>query len=305
MDVPRRRPRALVTGGSGFVGRPTVMALVERGWEVHVATRGGVAPQATPHRFDLLREDAGELVRAIAPDAILHLAWRVEPRKFWTDPANLDWVAASLRLARAAAEGGVRRFVGVGTCYEYDWPNDAPCFEGVTPLAAHTLYDTTKAALAAILRRYFADAGVGFAWARPFHLFGAGEDTRRFVASVARALVRGEPALCTRALPIHDFLDARDAGAALAAVVASDYCGDVNIGSGAPVRLADVAETLADLVGRRDLLRLGALPDRLNEPLFVVADTRILREKIGFAPQFELRAGLAAAIEDCRSRRET
>jgi nucleoside-diphosphate-sugar epimerase len=302
MDLPRRRPRALVTGGSGFVGRPTVIALVERGWEVHVATGGGVAPQATAHRFDLLREDAGELVRAIAPDAILHLAWRVEPGKFWTDPANLDWVAASLRLARAAAEGGVRRFVGVGTCYEYDWPADAPCVEGVTPLAAHTLYDTTKAALAAILRRYFADAGVGFAWARLFYLFGPGEDARRFVPSVARALARGEPARCTRGVAVRDFLDVRDAGAALAKLVAGDFCGDVNIGSGVAARLSDIAERLAALAGRRDLLQLGALPDRSDEPPTVVADTRILREEVGFRPRFDLDTGLVAAVDYWRER---
>jgi nucleoside-diphosphate-sugar epimerase len=76
---------------------------------------------------------------------VLHLAWCVTPGQVWTDPANLDWAAASLRLARAAAEVGVRRFVATGTCYEYDWPADAACIEGVTPIRAHTLYDATKA----------------------------------------------------------------------------------------------------------------------------------------------------------------
>jgi nucleoside-diphosphate-sugar epimerase len=294
--------KVLVTGGTGFVGRPAATSLVDRGWEVHVATRSGAVHGAIVHQFDLLRENIGELVRAIAPEAILHLAWCVEPGEFWTDPANLDWVAASLRLARAAAEGGVRRFVGVGTCYEYDWPSDAPCVEGITPLAAHTLYDTAKSALASILRRYFADAGVSFAWARLFHLFGPGEDARRFAPSVARALVRGEPALCSHGAPIRDFLDTRDAGAALAALIASDYCGDVNIGSGAPARIAEVAEALADLAGRRDLLRLGALPDRPDEPPFVVADTRILRQEVGFQPRFGLDAGLAAVLDYWRKR---
>ena len=230
------------------------------------------------HRADLLSQDAApRLIEAAAPDAILHLAWCVEPGRFWTDPANLDWVGASLRLARAGAEGGVRRFVGVGTCYEYDWPADAPCVEATTPLAAHTLYDAAKTGTAAILRRYFAGVGVEFAWARLFHLYGPGEDSRRFVPSVARALARGEPARCTRGLPIRDFLDVRDAGAALAKLVVGDYCGDVNVASGAPTPLADIAAALAEVAGRRDLLEVGALPDRTNEPPFPVADTRVAR----------------------------
>jgi nucleoside-diphosphate-sugar epimerase len=293
-------PRVLVTGGTGFVGRHAVDALLGMGLAVHVASReeASVAEGALAHRADLLREGtARELVEAVAPDAILHLAWCVEPGRFWSEPANLDWASASLRLARAAAEGGVRRFIGVGTCHEYDWPADAPCVEGVTPIRAHTLYDAAKAGTAAILRQYFAASGVGFTWARLFYLYGRGEDARRFVPGIARALARGEPAPCTRGLPIRDFLDVRDAGAALAKLVVSDYCGDVNIGSGAPTRLSEIAERLAEAAGRPRLLELGALPDRPDEPPFVVANTRILRERIGFAPQFDLETGLRVALE--------
>ncbi|HYA71718.1 MAG TPA: NAD(P)-dependent oxidoreductase [Roseiarcus sp.] len=300
--------KVLVTGGTGFVGRPAVEALLRAGDEVHVATRKGGAAQgldsrAIVHRADLLQEDAARaLIAAVRPQAVLHLAWCVTPGQFWTDPANLDWVGASLRLAGAAAEGDVRRFVAVGTCYEYDWPADDPCVEGVTPIRAHMLYDAAKAALASILRAYFAPTDVRFAWARLFYLYGPGEDARRFVPSVARALARGEPARCTRGAAVRDFLDVRDAGAALAKLVAADYSGDVNIGSGAPTRISELAERLAEAAGRRDLLELGALPDRADEPPFVVAGTRILREEVGFEPHFDLDAGLGAALAYWRKR---
>jgi nucleoside-diphosphate-sugar epimerase len=300
--------KILVTGGTGFVGRPAVEALLRAGYEVHVATRGdgvaqGLARQAIVHRADLLQEGAARaLIAAVRPHAVLHLAWCVTPGQFWTDPANLDWAALSLRLARAAAEGGVERFVATGSCYEYDWPANGPCVEGVTPIRAHTLYDAAKAGLASILRRYFAATDVRFAWARLFYLYGPGEDARRFVPSVARALVRGEPARCTRGAAVRDFLEVRDAGAALAKLVASGYCGDANIGSGAPTRLGELAERLAEAAGRPDLLDLGALPDRADDPPFIVADTRILREEVGFEPTFDLDAGLGAALAYWRKR---
>ncbi len=307
--TPRRDPmKILVTGGTGFVGRPTVNALLGAGYQVHVTGREGgateeLAPQAVFHHADLLQQGAArEIIAAVAPYAVLHLAWCVTPGQFWTDPANLDWVAASLRLARAAAEGGVRRFVAVGTCYEYEWPTASPCVEGVTPVRPHTLYDAAKAGLASILRSHFAATDVRFAWARLFYLYGCGEDMRRFVPSVARALVRGERARCTRGEAVRDFLDVRDAAGALAKLVAGDTSGDVNIGSGAPTRVSELAERLAKAAGRRDLLELGALPDRPGEPPFVVADTRVLREEVGFEPRFDLDAGLGDALAYWRKR---
>jgi len=242
------------------------------------------------------------VIKTIAPDAILHLSWRVEHGRFWTDAANLDWAAASLRLARVAAESGVRRFVSIGTCYEYDWPTEAPCVEGVTPIRSHTLYDTAKAGLSSTLEAYFAKSDVRFAWARLFYLFGPWEDARRLVPSVARALVRGEPARCTRGVAVRDFLDVRDAGAALAKLVKADYVGAINIGSGAATPIAEIAARLANAAGRNDLLELGALPDRADEPPFVVADTRILRDKLGFVPEYDLGSGLGEAVAYWRGR---
>ncbi|MBV8472238.1 MAG: NAD(P)-dependent oxidoreductase [Hyphomicrobiales bacterium] len=305
-SAPLRR-KILLTGGSGFVGRMTAAALIEAGHDVHVASRrparGAVPAEATVHAVDLSQEDtARRLIAAIAPEVVLHLAWCVIPGQFWTDPANLDWLAASLRLARAAAEGGVRRFVGAGTCFEYDWPADTPCIEEVTPLRVHTLYDAAKSSLAATLRAYFATTATRFAWARLFYLYGPGEDERRFVPQVARALLRGERARCTRGEAMRDFLDVSDAGAALAGLAASDYSGDVNVASGTPIRLAEIAQRLAKAAGRPDLLDLGALPDRADEPPFVVADVRILREEIGFEPRFDLDAGLARALDFWRQR---
>src|SRR6185312_10011025 len=72
------------------------------------------------------------LVLDARADALLHLAWPVEPGKFWMNPANLDWVGASLNLVRAAAERGTHRICVTGTCFEYDWPAERDCVERVT-----------------------------------------------------------------------------------------------------------------------------------------------------------------------------
>ena len=104
----------LVTGGSGFVGRALLTAFAEADVEVHATYRQDqpTTPLANTfwHRVNLLEPGPVEaLMRELAPERLVHLAWYVEHGRFWSAPENLDWVAASLHLLRAFAASGGRR----------------------------------------------------------------------------------------------------------------------------------------------------------------------------------------------------
>jgi hypothetical protein len=49
---------------------------------------------------------------------------------------------------------------------------------------------------------------------------------------------------------------------------------------------------IAQIAGRPDLLRLGALPDRPHEPPYMVAHTGRLRREVGFTAPVSLMADL-------------
>lgn len=144
------------------------------------------------------------------------------------------------------------------------------------------------------LRRHLAesDRGLSWAWARLFHLFGPGEDRRRLVPSIALALLDERPALCTAGTQQRDFMDARDAGAALTALVDAPVEGPINIASGKAVAVAEIANALGRIAGRPELIRLGALPQRPGDPPLIVADTQRLARELGFRPRYDLRNGL-------------
>jgi nucleoside-diphosphate-sugar epimerase len=57
-----------------------------------------------------------------------------------------------------------------------------------------------------------------------------------------------------------------------------------------------VVETVADVIGRPDLLRLGAKPMPANEPPRLYADVGRLRNEVGWRPQFDLRGGLEDTV---------
>ena len=208
---------------------------------------------------------------------------------------------ASLDLARALATHGCGRLVGLGTCFEYRLEG-APLSEG-SPVAPVTPYARSKLATYLELDELCAAAGVSFGWARLFYLYGPYEDSRRLVPAVTLSLLEGRPARTTTGEQLRDFLHVDDVAAAICAVAGSSLAGPVNIGSGVGVPVREIVLRLGEIVGRSDLVELGALEPAPGDPPVVVADNRLLVESCGWAPAFTLEQGLRETVAWWRDRR--
>jgi nucleoside-diphosphate-sugar epimerase len=79
-------------------------------------------------------------------------------------------------------------------------------------------------------------------------------------------LQKCEPAELSSGNQIRDFLDVAVAGRLIANMVLNDQTGPVNICSGVPITVRDLAEKIADEYGRRDLLIFGAKPKSSFDP---------------------------------------
>lgn len=296
--------RVLVTGASGFLGREIVPLLIASGHEVHgVSSRDQPAGGAVEwHRADLLDPaSAANLIAAAAPEKLLHLAWYTEHGAFWGSLENLPWVEASVRLWREFASAGGERALMVGSCAEYEW-GEPVLSEASTPCNPATLYGACKDAVRRIIEAASPLAGVSSAWARIFFVYGLEEHSERLVASVARALVAGEPAPASDGEQVRDFIHVSDAAASIAALLDSDLEGPVNIGSGEGTLVRDIVEGLGRLSGRPELVELGALPRNEHDPPSIVADPVRLRDELGWSPATSIDDGLASTLEALRAR---
>jgi nucleoside-diphosphate-sugar epimerase len=231
----------------------------------------------------------------VRPTHLLHLAWYVPPGKYWTSLENIRWLEASLDLLQQFAEHGGSRVVTAGTCAEYSWSPGGVCHELNTPLEPASLYGASKDALRRMQESLANQLGFSSAWGRVFFPYGPGEPADRLVPSVIQRLLRGEPAPCSHGRQVRDFMHVDDVARAFAVLLDSDRAGVVNIASGCPVTIADVVMTIGDLLGRSDLIQLGALPTRAGEPDELLADTDALRS-LGFSPRFNLREGLMETV---------
>ena len=267
----------LITGGTGFVGKQVVRVLSEQGLSLRLVVRKGyknLAPLFASNcelieTDDLFSESvewwAGQCAEV---DTVLHLAWYAEPGNYLQSELNIDCLQGSLNLARGAIQAGARRFIGVGTCFEYDL--SAGMLSVDTPLKPSTVYADAKAALFMTLSHWLPKQSVEFAWCRLFYLYGEGEDSRRLVPYLRSKLEKAEPAELTSGKQIRDFLDVADAGRMITDVVLSDQTGPMNICSGTAITVRQLVEEIADEYRRRDLLVFGARPDNLLDPPCVV-----------------------------------
>jgi nucleoside-diphosphate-sugar epimerase len=297
--------RILVTGASGFIGRFVPALLLKRGFEVHlsgfdleaVEWPEPIAGRCVLHGADLLSGGAvRELITTVRPTHLLHLAWYAEPGRFWHSPKNLDWVRATLELFGSFAENGGQRFIGTGSCAEYDWRHHTLSTMH-TPLQPSMLYGVAKATLFELLTAAARECGITFAWGRIFNPFGPFEHPDRLLPQVIRGLLRNQEIALSGGKQIRDFVYSEDVARLFVRLVESSFQGPVNIASGSGLSIRDFLQLVLQHIGREDLLRFGARPEGNDTTPCMIADLTSLREAVNTNDLVGVEAGVARCVE--------
>jgi nucleoside-diphosphate-sugar epimerase len=270
--------RFLVTGAGGFIGSAIVRRLTEEGHEA-VAFRG-----------DLLSVGPSDLASARATHCI-HAAWYTNHADYLTHDINRSWMSASLKLADLFADAGGERFVGIGTCLEYDVARaDGPCSEDTTPLGPHNIYARSKLDLFEALQC----RGGNFAWARVFFVYGPRDRPGRLVPNMIEEFSRGREAGPKCGALRRDYIHVDDLAGQLVNIALSDCFGAVNTGTGLAPTLSEIFVAGAQAFGRPELARVNGETD--GQPLIIQADMSRFRRVVGDPGARDVEAGLRDLI---------
>lgn len=271
--------RVLVTGAGGFIGSAVVRRLKQGGVEV-IAFQG-----------DLLRGMAPDLTAAAATHCI-HAAWYTNHSDYLTNDINRNWVAASLRLADAFIAAGGKRFVGIGTCLEYDVANaGGPCVEGRTSLRPETPYARAKLDLCEAME----DRGDNFAWARVFFVYGPGDRAGRLIPHMLDRFSRAEAAGPAYGGLRRDYIHVDDLAGQLVRIALSEVRGPINTGTGQAPTLSEIFAAGAEAIGQPGLALANA--ETGGQATLIQASIERFRREIGDPQARDIATGLRDLVE--------
>lgn len=238
------------------MGRHVTRELLLRGHAPYVVSRTpesadfGVQVRQTNDIFSADQRELRELLDGI--EGIVHLAWHVNPLDYLDSDENWRCLIGSVNLARVSREMGIKHFLGIGTCLEYDRRDSV--LTSMTPLGPDSVYASAKTSLFFALSGIFNRSTTDFAWARLFFMFGDGENPKRLVPYIRSQISQGLFPSLRNPSAIRDYLDVAEVGKRIAKIADSRLTGAHNICSGKPISLFELAKGIAIEMGREDLV---------------------------------------------------
>ena len=166
------RPDVMVIGGTGYIGRNLTRALVAKGHDVRVLSRGahGPFPDIADHveTVPVSLTDAEGIAAAMAGiDTVYNLAKSMDTT--WEEALKND-VGTATRIGAAALSAGVRRLIYTGTIASYDMSDPRAVITEATgfgEIENRNLYARSKAECERQLMAMHRDRGLPLVIARP------------------------------------------------------------------------------------------------------------------------------------------
>jgi UDP-glucose 4-epimerase len=308
--------RALVTGGSGFIGSNVVKLLLSNGHHVVVldnlssGCRRNLDPFPEVRLFvGDVRDPAAVAAAVSGVDVVFHLAASVGNARSIENPIDDSEVntLGTLRILEAARTVGVRKVVYSSSAAIFgelrtlpireDHPAEPSSPYGVSKLAGekHCLVYGKMKWLEVVCLRYFNVYGVN----QRYDAYG------NVVPIFAQRMLAGEPLVVFGdGEQTRDFVNVQDVAIANYRAALSDGASGVfNIGSGKRITVNRLILLMSGASGIEPIVTHA--PRRPGDLEHSLADISAAREAFGYAPTVDLEAGLGQYMSWMRAERDS
>ena len=303
-------PRALVTGGAGFLGSHLCDRLIKEKYDVicldnfFTGQKRNVAHLMGNPYFELVRHDV-TFPYYVEVDRIFNLACPASPPHYQHDPVQTTKtsVHGAINMLGLAKRTGAR-ILQASTSEVYGDPSVHPQVESywgnVNPIGIRSCYDEGKRCAETLFFDYHRQNKVEIKVVRIFNTYGPRmhPNDGRVVSNFIMQALRGEDitiygdGLQTRSFCyVDDLID----GFIRMMNSPAEFTGPVNIGNPTEFTMLELAEKVIAIVGGNTKLVFQDLP--ADDPKQRKPDITLAQNNLGWQPKVALADGLKETVE--------
>ena len=293
----------IVTGGSGFLGRHLIPALIKEGHKVK-----NIDLKPHPHQYPTVIKDVQDkqaMVEEVKDaDVVFHLASLIEAGESVKNPQkfvdfNIDGTISVLEAMRI---NGIKNFLFSSSAAIYGEPIQVPIKEDDRTIPINP-YGMTKLAMEGLLSSYVKAHGFAGAALRYFNLYGPQEHHQpethaipRFIKQIyndEEVTVWGSGEHQRDYIFISDIVDAH--------IKALNYTMEnkgqyhyFNLSTQRPKSVAEIVQLIENVMNKK--AKIKHHPERPGDPLVLTADASKAKELLKWESQINIDDGLKRTV---------
>ena len=304
--------RVLVTGAGGFIGSHLTERLAQLGADVRALVHYNALGSwgwldSSPHKSDIEVFsgdicDHGSVHNAMKDrEIIFHLAALIAIPSSYHAPTSFVRanVEGTLNVLQAARDLGAQKVLHTSTSEVYGTARYAPIDES-HPLQGQSPYSASKIGADKIAESFHLSFGTPVVTVRPFNTFGPRQSARAVIPTIITQLLAGRNVRLGSLHPTRDLnFVANTVEGFIACAERDEAVGrTINLGSGREISIGDLAELIANLMGKP--IEIQSEDQRLrplaSEVERLIASNQLARELTGWTPRVTLEQGLEQTI---------
>ena len=298
----------LVTGGTGFIGSHVVQKFLELEYKVIVLKRKTsdiwrIKEVKDQCLFYDIEDGLENVFKENRINSIIHLATKyVKKHKNLQDikdmiETNITYPSLLLELA---VKYKVTKFINTGTCFEYKLTNKKISEEDKAE--AYNFYAATKLAFEEILKYYVNNQKIKAVTLKLFFPYGE-KDNQKIIPLIISALLNNKSLNITKGEQEINYTYVGDIIKAY--LRALDYLQSTayggykhfNIGNDKTSSIKEIVKYLEEISGKRNLIKLGALPYPIKEIMYMNCYNEKARKILKWSSKTDIKTGLKRTYE--------
>jgi nucleoside-diphosphate-sugar epimerase len=295
--------KVLITGANGFLGSHIVKYFLTKnesiyGISLHSNRLNGILNQIQFKSCDINNiKNIEREISNFSPEVVIHCAWDggnnfLETQSSLQFHNNLPGLACLMEIIK---KNKVSHFVGIGSGSEYG--NVDSIITESTIESPINLYGTCKLMAKLYTERFCKTENIMWTWVRPFYIYGPNDVQNRLITKTITSCLKNEEMNLNNCEFIVDYLYINDFVDAIHKLILFRTEGIFNVCSGIPYQVKFIVEKIHSMIGNKNLINFGAIPERDNHPSKILGSNQKLIKAIDkWIPTIHIDEGLLDVI---------